>query len=66
MSDDPSLAPVLERKLEDAIIDELRRQVEENSQALSFKHEPGRLNVQGEIDLDALMMVVVGSVAGGP
>jgi hypothetical protein len=52
MSDDPSLAPALERKLEDAIIDELRRQVEENSQALSCKHEPGRLNVQGEIDLD--------------
>lgn len=49
MSDDPSLAPALERKLEDAIIDELRRQVEENSQALSFKHEPGRLNVQRSI-----------------
>ena len=58
--------PVLDDKIKEAIVAELKRQAEERPAALKVSGSVERLTVDGEIDLDALAMVVVGSVAGGP
>lgn len=58
--------PVLEEKIKDSIVAELKRQAEERPQALKVSGSADGLKVEGEIDLDALAMVVIGSVAGGP
>jgi hypothetical protein len=56
---------MLEEKLKDAIIGELQRQAAERPQTL--KVEGGEnLVVEGSIDLDALVMVIAGAMAGGP
>lgn len=57
---------VLEQKVKQAIVDELKRQAENRPAALSVAEKDGRAEVHGEIDLDDLVMVVVGSMAGGP
>ena len=56
---------MLEAKLKDAIIGELQRQADDNPQALHVERSSD-LVVKGRIDLDALVMVIAGSVAGGP
>ena len=56
---------MLEEKLKDAIVAELKRQAADRPQALRVESSP-ELVVNGEVDLDALVMVVAGSVAGGP
>lgn len=57
----------LEHKLKQAILDELRRQAENSEGALSVRDDgEDRLTVQGTLDLDDLVMVITGSVAGGP
>jgi hypothetical protein len=58
-------APMLEGKLTEAIIDELQRQAANTPQSLSVESSD-ELVVKGKIDLDALVMVIAGSVAGGP
>ena len=56
-----------EQLVERAIVEELRRQAEGDSKALSVSSSgEGRLQVDGSIDLEALAMAVVGAVAGGP
>jgi hypothetical protein len=59
----------LERRMEDkvrnAIMEELRRQSAEGT-GLEVSTDDDRLVVNGPVDLDALVMVVIGSVAGGP
>ena len=62
---------MLEEKLKDAIIAELQRQAANRPQALTIagaKDAQGsdELTVNGKIDLGALVMVIAGSVAGGP
>jgi hypothetical protein len=58
---------VLEEKMKQAIIDELKRQAEIRPDDLKVAARGDRrLTVNGEIDLDDLVMVVVGAVAGGP
>ncbi|WP_128926206.1 hypothetical protein [Bradyrhizobium guangxiense] len=62
---------MLEEKLKDAIIGELQRQAANRPQALKIegaKDARGseELTVNGRIDLGALVMVIAGSVAGGP
>jgi hypothetical protein len=56
---------MLEEKLKEAIIGELQRQAKNDPQSLSVEGS-GDLVVKGKIDLDALVMVIAGSVAGGP
>ncbi len=54
----------MEEKIRNAILDELKRQSAESG--LQVRTEGDGLTVNGSIDLDALVMVVIGSVAGGP
>ena len=55
----------MEDKVRAAIIDELMRQAEDAAD-LQVSVEGDTLIVQGPIDVDALVMVVLGSMAGGP
>jgi hypothetical protein len=55
----------MEEKVRNAIIEELKRQAAETPD-LSIDAEDDQLIVEGPIDLDALVMVVIGSLAGGP
>lgn len=55
----------MEEKLRMAISDELRRQADIDPE-LNVQEDEDRLVVNGPIDLDALVMVIAGSVAGGP
>jgi len=57
---------MLEEKAREAIIDELKRQAELRPDKLKVTASERRLEVNGEIDVDALVMVVIGSMAGGP
>jgi hypothetical protein len=61
MSDQP-----LEQKAITAVIEELQRQAAENPSALQVTPKEACLEVNGEIDVDALVMVVIGAMAGGP
>jgi len=56
----------LESKVKQAIADELRRQAETKPGSLQVTSDGNKLAVKGEIDLDDLAMVVIGSLAGGP
>ena len=56
----------MEDQIRDAILTELRRQSEDPECNLKFSQADSRLAVNGEIDLDALTFVIVGSLAGGP
>lgn len=56
----------LEAKAITAVVEELERQAAENPSRLRVRRTGERVTVEGEIDVDALVMVVVGSMAGGP
>jgi hypothetical protein len=58
--------PMMEEKIKEAIVAELKRQAEIRPGTLKLSASDDRLVVDGEIDMDALAMVIVGSVAGGP
>ncbi|KQP38286.1 hypothetical protein ASF49_04550 [Methylobacterium sp. Leaf104] len=50
-----------------AIIAELERQAEVSEQGLSVEAgEPGFLTLDGRVNLDELIMVIEGALAGGP
>jgi hypothetical protein len=57
---------MLEEKLKEAIIGELERQAANQPQSLKVQGSSEELVVNGKIDLAALVMVIAGSVAGGP
>jgi len=59
---------MLEEKLKEAIVAELKRQAANNPQSLSVDNADNADNlvVKGKIDLDDLAMVIAGAVAGGP
>ena len=59
------MVSALDEKLKEAIVGELKRQSADKPQSLSV-NDSEDLVVNGKIDLDALVMVVAGSVAGGP
>lgn len=61
----PSEQP-LEAKAIAGVIGELERQAAENPSKLRIARDGGKVTVNGEIDVDALVMVVVGAMAGGP
>lgn len=56
----------MEDQVREAIIAELERQGDLPGSPVSVSRSGDRMTVSGEIDLDALAMAVVGSVAGGP
>jgi hypothetical protein len=56
----------LETKAIKGVIEELERQAAENPSKLKIRRDGDRVIVNGEIEVDALVMVVVGSMAGGP
>ena len=57
----------LQKIIRDAIVTELERQAEANEPAPKVDtSEPGYAVIEGRIDLDALIMVIEGSLAGGP
>jgi hypothetical protein len=62
---------MLEEKLTEAIVEELKRQAANQPQSLKVQGADDakgseELIVNGKIDLAALVMVIAGSVAGGP
>lgn len=62
---------MLEEKLKEAIVGELQRQAADRPQSLKIQgagdaQSSEELTVNGNVDLGALVMVVAGSVAGGP
>ena len=57
---------MFEEKVKQAIVDELKRQAEIKPGTLNVEAKDDRLHVDGEINLDDLVMVVIGSMAGGP
>ncbi|MFU0507826.1 hypothetical protein [Pseudaminobacter sp. NGMCC 1.201702] len=61
MGDEP-----LERKAVRGVIEELERQCAENRARLKVRRAGDRVIVDGELDVDAIVMVVVGAMAGGP
>jgi len=56
----------LEQKAVAAVIEELQRQALENPSRLKVQRTRINVRVNGEIDVDALAMVVIGAMAGGP
>lgn len=54
---------MLEEKLKQAIISELKRQAADAPRSLQVE-DSKELIVRGKIDIDALVMAVAGSVAG--
>ncbi|MBW7963308.1 hypothetical protein [Bradyrhizobium sp. BR 10261] len=57
---------MLEEKLKESIIGELKRQAANRPHALKVEGSSEELVVNGKIDLAELVMVIAGSVAGGP
>lgn len=56
----------LEDKARQALVEELQRQAADDPDRLTVETEGDRLRVRGEIDADAVVMVIIGAVAGGP
>lgn len=57
---------MLEEKLKEAIVGELKRQAANRPQSLTVEGSSEELVVNGKIDLADLAMAIAGSVAGGP
>ncbi|MET3972427.1 MULTISPECIES: hypothetical protein [Bradyrhizobium] len=57
---------MFEEKLKEAILDELKRQAANRPEALKVEGSAEELTVNGKIDLANFVMVIAGSVAGGP
>lgn len=57
---------MLEEKLKEAIVDELKRQGAVKADDQTDEKQGSKVRVEGEIDLDDLAMVVAGAMAGGP
>lgn len=55
----------MEEKVRDGLIEELKRQAAESGE-LELRQSGDRIEVHGPLDIDALVMVVMGAVAGGP
>lgn len=56
----------LEETVKRAIVDELKRQTDGGGMTRVEPRGDDRLALEGEVDLAALAMVIVGSLAGGP
>ena len=57
----------LQTTIRDAILTELQRQAEATDAAPKVSlAEDGFVDIQGRIDIDGLIMVITGSLVGGP
>lgn len=57
----------MEDQVREAVVQELNRQaLDSHGELRAGAPKDGRMHVEGDLDLDALAMAVVGSVAGGP
>jgi osmotically-inducible protein OsmY len=56
----------VEKEIRRAIIAELERQAENSGAKLKVEADDSIVTINGPVDLDDLVMVVMGSVAGGP
>ncbi|WP_279483025.1 hypothetical protein [Aureimonas sp. SK2] len=56
----------VEDSIREAIVAELRRQAEIGEGRLTVEETEKGVTLNGPVDLDDLVMVVMGSVAGGP
>lgn len=57
----------MEAQIAAAVRAELSRQAADSPEALTVTDaSPGRIRVEGPVDLEALAMAVAGAVAGGP
>ena len=56
----------VETEIRQAIIDELKRQADNSSSQLTVQTTNDHVTINGPVNLDDLVMVVMGSVAGGP
>jgi hypothetical protein len=57
---------MIEDAVRDAIVAELERQSQARSGELRVRKEDMNIVVEGSVNLDELVMAVVGAVAGGP
>jgi len=56
----------VETEIRQAIIDELKRQADNSSSQLTVQTTNDQVTINGPVNLDDLVMVVMGAVAGGP
>ncbi len=56
----------VEDSIREAIVAELQRQAEISEGRLSLRETEAGVEIRGPVNLDDLVMVVMGSVAGGP
>jgi hypothetical protein len=56
----------VETEIWQAIIDELTRQADNSGSRLRVQATDDQVTINGPVNLDDLVMVVMGSVAGGP
>jgi len=56
----------VETEIRPAIIDGLKRQADNRSSQLTVQTTDDQVTINGPVNLDDLVMVVMGSVAGGP
>lgn len=56
----------MEARVVQAMTEELQRQAEESAGELTVAVNRGAVRVSGAIDMEALAMIVVGTLAGGP
>jgi osmotically-inducible protein OsmY len=56
----------VETEIRQAIIDELTRQADNSGSRLRVQATDDQVTINGPVNLDDLVMVVMGSVAGGP
>ena len=56
----------MQSAVREAIAEELRRQAEISEGSLKVEVRDGTARIDGPVDLEALVMVVAGSIAGGP
>ena len=57
---------ILEDKARQALVDELQRQAADHPERLTVEVDGDILRVNGQVDAEAVVMVIIGSVAGGP
>ncbi len=55
-----------EGTIREAILDELQRQAGNSGGSLRIEPGEDKVGIHGPVDLDELVMVIMGSLAGGP
>ncbi len=56
----------LQEKIREGVIEELRRQAENSNDQLKFEVREEVVVINGPVNLEDMIMVITGSLAGGP